>query len=71
MRVLHKPYRVLAKEKREIDLTSEQDKAIEAIYEVKGDELRVCLSFNASRPSDFRTEKDDGRALYRLRRVDK
>jgi uncharacterized protein (TIGR03067 family) len=51
------------KEPREMDITSNvgenKGKAIPCIYEIKGDELRVCYGLKvAERPIDFKADED-------------
>jgi len=52
------------KEPREMDITTSvgenKGKAIPCIYEIKGDELRVCYGLNGTaRPADFKTGEDE------------
>ena len=57
--------------KQTIDLTGHDGDAIPAIYELKGESLTICWNRNGGgRPDNFRTEKGDGRGLFRLKRVD-
>ncbi len=54
-----------------IDIKNDKGETTEGIYELKGDELKVCLSIKggvAERPDAFTTESGSGRVLYALRR---
>jgi uncharacterized protein (TIGR03067 family) len=62
------------KKPKAIDLTlldePNQGKTISAIYELKGDDLTLCIPFklNADRPMAFKAEKGADLMLYVLRR---
>jgi uncharacterized protein (TIGR03067 family) len=70
LRVTHDSYEFNEKAgKNAIDLR-DGDKVFPAIYKLDGDNLTLCWSFDGkTRPETFQTEKDDGRALIRLKRT--
>jgi len=72
LRICHKPYQLVPNEgKQALNLMSEDDQLVPAIYEWAGDKMKICYNFNGgARPTQFRTEKGDGLAIMHLRRVD-
>jgi uncharacterized protein (TIGR03067 family) len=62
-----------SKKPKTIDLTAaegpQKGKTLLAIYELKGDELRICFCFmEGKRPDDFTTKAEDQRELMTLKR---
>jgi uncharacterized protein (TIGR03067 family) len=52
-----------------IEAGSEKDNVYEGIYELKGDELRICASVvKGARPEEFKTKAGSNRALFVLKR---
>ncbi len=54
-----------------IDFKNDKGETTEGIYELKKDELKVCVSIKggvAERPGDFTTASESGRILWVLRR---
>ena len=55
-----------------IDFKNDKGETSEGIYELKDDELKVCVSFKAGaseRPTDFTTSEGSDRVLWKLRRI--
>jgi uncharacterized protein (TIGR03067 family) len=47
-----------------------QGKTLLAIYELEGDDLKICLvDSDKDRPADFTADKDSGRILYVYKRA--
>jgi uncharacterized protein (TIGR03067 family) len=62
------------KNPRQIDAVAEdgefKGKAMKGIYELKGDEMRVCFAQpGKQRPTEFRTEKGTGQMLLGYKRI--
>ena len=52
-----------------VEAGSEKDNAYEGIYELKGDELKICVSTaRGNRPDEFKTKAGSTRALFVLKR---
>ena len=56
-----------AKKPKEIDIALTKDKTIAGIYELKGNELKICLSYANERPKEFSTKGKTGAALLTLK----
>jgi uncharacterized protein (TIGR03067 family) len=55
----------------EIDVTSDEGKAILGIYEIEGNTHKVCFAEpGRGRPTEFSTLPEGGRSLYVMRRVE-
>ena len=57
-----------AKKPKEIDIAVTKDKTIVGIYEVKGNDLKICLSYANERPKEFSTKGKTGAAFLTLKR---
>jgi uncharacterized protein (TIGR03067 family) len=70
--ITHKPYELKPKASKEaIDFTDIDGKVVEAIYKRDGDTLTICWCHRGPRPEQFATAPGDGRAVVRLKRVDR
>jgi len=61
-----------SKKPRELDMLVKDRVVKRCIYSLDGDELKLCFPVKeeTARPSGFRTQKEDGRVLYMLKRVE-
>jgi uncharacterized protein (TIGR03067 family) len=52
-----------------VEAGSEKNSEYEGIYELKGDELRICASVvSRNRPDEFKTKEGSNRVLFVLKR---
>jgi|ERR1017187_8488818 uncharacterized protein (TIGR03067 family) len=55
-----------------VEAGSEKNNEYEGIYELKGDELKICVSVvSRNRPDEFKTKAGSNRALFVLKRAKK
>lgn len=56
-----------AKKPKEIDFRSADDKdkdVVKGIYELDGDDLKLCLAFKTERPTKFAAQKGQGPFVF-------
>jgi len=60
-----------SKKPRELDMLVKDRAVKRCIYSLDGDELKLCFPVKeeTARPTEFRTQKEDGRVLYTLKRT--
>ncbi|HEX3147167.1 MAG TPA: TIGR03067 domain-containing protein [Gemmataceae bacterium] len=60
-----------SKKPAQIDLTDKANKTMPGIYELNGDELKICFAESETRPTEFASPKDSKQVLIVLKRIKK